>query len=180
MLCIMKYGLLVQIFVKGHFFLFSSDLVSWTFPFSLHSERQLVDSAVMAKEILASWQRKGTRGSMWKVDFAKAYDSFDWDFQWSSMRQKGFPTEWIIWVRRHIASYSLLALVNRHAGKRGGEGLDTATKEVQTRMPTSTLSFCPSSGWTCRMYISSMLTRHAKGIPNDELSRGHSLVAVCG
>ena len=137
----MTYGLLVQIFVKGHFFLFSSILVSWTFPVSLHSERQLVDSAVMAKEILAAWQRKGTRGFMWNVDFAKAYDSFDWDFQWSSMRQKGFPAEWIIWVRRHIASYSLLALVNRRAGKGGGRGWTQPQRRVKQGCQLAPLIF---------------------------------------
>ena len=39
--------------------------------------RQMVDSVVIAEEIVAAWQRKGTKGFMWKVDFAKSYDSLD-------------------------------------------------------------------------------------------------------
>ena len=42
--------------------------------------RLLVDSTVVASEIIASWKRKGTRGIMGKVDFVKAYDSLDWNF----------------------------------------------------------------------------------------------------
>ena len=39
--------------------------------------RLLIDSVTVASEIITTWQRKGTRGFMWKVDFAKAYDSLD-------------------------------------------------------------------------------------------------------
>ena len=44
------------------------------------SKRQLVDSAVVASEILTAWGQKGTKGFPWKVDFAKVYDSLDWAF----------------------------------------------------------------------------------------------------
>ena len=39
--------------------------------------RQMVDSVVMVEEIVAAWQRRGTKGFMWKLDFVKAYDSID-------------------------------------------------------------------------------------------------------
>ena len=39
--------------------------------------RLLVDSVTVAGEIIAAWQRKGTRGFMWKVDFVKAYETLD-------------------------------------------------------------------------------------------------------
>ena len=42
--------------------------------------RQLPDSVAMAGEILAAWKAQGMKGFMWKVDFAKAYDSLDWRF----------------------------------------------------------------------------------------------------
>ena len=34
----------------------------------------------MAWKGLVVWQRKRTKGFMWKVDFTKAYDSIDWGF----------------------------------------------------------------------------------------------------
>ena len=42
--------------------------------------RQMSDSVVIAEEIIADWRRSGTEGFIWKVDFAKAYDSLDWQF----------------------------------------------------------------------------------------------------
>ena len=74
--------------------------------------RQLIDSAVLAGEILASWKANGKRRFMWKVDFAKAYDSLDWRFLWSSLRKRGFPEEWIRWVRRCVTAHSFAVLVN--------------------------------------------------------------------
>ena len=52
----------------------------------------------MAGEIVAARGREGTKGFVWKVDFAKAYDSLEWDFLWLSMRCRGFPVKWITWV----------------------------------------------------------------------------------
>ena len=75
-------------------------------------ERQLVDSAVVAGKIVATWRQKGTKGFIWKIDFVKAYNSLDWTFLWSYMRRRGLPTEWISWVRRCITSHSFLVLVN--------------------------------------------------------------------
>ena len=42
--------------------------------------RQMIDSIVLAEEMVAAWHRSGIAGFMWKVDFAKAYDSIDWRF----------------------------------------------------------------------------------------------------
>ena len=39
--------------------------------------RQMIDSIVMAEEIVAAWRRSSTSGFLWKVDFVKAYDSID-------------------------------------------------------------------------------------------------------
>ena len=39
--------------------------------------RLMVDSIVLVEEIVVAWRRVGTTGFMWKVDFAKAYDSLD-------------------------------------------------------------------------------------------------------
>ena len=68
----------------------------------------------MAGEIIASWQRKGTHGFMWKVDFAKAYDSLDWNSLWLSMNRRGFPEEWIKWVRSCVTTHAFSILVNGH------------------------------------------------------------------
>ena len=40
--------------------------------------RHMIDIIVTTEEIVAAWRRSGTLGFLWKVDFAKAYDSIDW------------------------------------------------------------------------------------------------------
>ena len=65
------------------------------FQYAFIPGRQLPISVVMAGEILAAWKEQGTKGFMWKVDFAKAYDSLDWQYLWVVLRKRGFPEEWI-------------------------------------------------------------------------------------
>ena len=36
-----------------------------------------MDGTIVGGEIIAAWERKGTEGFMWKVNFAKVYDSID-------------------------------------------------------------------------------------------------------
>ena len=87
------------------------------FQYAFIPGRQLSDSAVMAGEILAAWKAQGTKGFMWKVDFAKAYDSLDWRFLWAVLRKRGFPEEWIKWMKRCVTSQSFSVLLNgRPAG----------------------------------------------------------------
>ena len=73
----------------------------------------LVDNAIMAGEIAAAWGVKDTKGFIREVNFAKVYDSLDWDFLWSSIRQKGFLAEYISWVWRYITSHVFLVVLNR-------------------------------------------------------------------
>ena len=74
--------------------------------------RQLPDSVVLAGEILATWKAKGMTAFMWKVDFAEAYDSLDWRFLWVVLRKRGFPEEWVKWMKRCVMSQSFSVLVN--------------------------------------------------------------------
>ena len=74
--------------------------------------RQMMDNVVIAQEIVADWCWSGTVGFMWKVDFAKAYDSLDWQFLWNVLRRRGFPEEWIRWMKLCITTISFSVLVN--------------------------------------------------------------------
>ena len=49
---------------------------------------------------------------MWKVDFAKAFDSVEWKYLWASMKCRHFPSEWIQWVKQCVTSHSFSILVN--------------------------------------------------------------------
>ena len=74
--------------------------------------RQMIDSIVMAEEIVAAWHRSGTTGFLWKVDFAKAYDSIDWRYLWNVLRRRGFSEEWVRWMKLCVTTSSCSVLVN--------------------------------------------------------------------
>ena len=74
--------------------------------------RQMIDNIVMAEEIVAAWRRFGTAGFLWKVDFAKAYDSIDWRYFWNVLRRRGFSEEWVRWMKLCVTTSSCSVLIN--------------------------------------------------------------------
>ena len=61
---------------------------------------------------MAAWRRSGTTGFLWKVDFAKAYDSIDWRYLWNVLRRRGFSEEWVRWMKLCLTTSSCSVLVN--------------------------------------------------------------------
>ena len=53
---------------------------------------QIIDSFVIAKEIIHSWKQDRTRGLLVKLDFEKVYDSVDHEL---FVRGHGFNGVWI-------------------------------------------------------------------------------------
>ena len=115
----------------------------------------LVDGEVVAREILVMWKRKGTRGFMWKVDFAEANYLLDMDFLWMSMTKRGFLTKWVVWVKKCFTSHSFLVLVNWHPLKGGGG----SGRDAPLLLSFSSMLWMPS------IYVL--------------LKLGHPFVAVC-
>ena len=68
--------------------------------------------ALYLLEIVAAWRWDGTTGFMWKVDFAKAYDSIDWRFLWNVLWRRGFSETWVCWVKQCVTTSSFAVLVN--------------------------------------------------------------------
>ena len=46
-------------------------------------------------------------------------------------------------------------------------------------MPVSTITIRPNAGCARHMYNSTVLIRHAKRVPDEELLRGYSLATLC-
>jgi len=74
--------------------------------------RGLVDSVVMANEVIEDIRRRGRRGLCLKVDFEKAYDSVSWNFLYDMLRRLGFHHVWIKWIRGCMESSTVSVLVN--------------------------------------------------------------------
>jgi len=62
-------------------------------------DRGLVDSVLLANEVVEDLRRKGKSGLCLKVDFEKAYDSDRWDFMYDMLGRLGFHSTWIKWMR---------------------------------------------------------------------------------
>ena len=74
--------------------------------------RQMTDNIVMAEEIVAALRRSGTTGFLWKVDFAKAYDSIDWRSLWNVLRRRGFSQKWVRLMKLYVTTSSCSDLIN--------------------------------------------------------------------
>ena len=102
-----------------------------------------MDSVVMAEEIMAAWQCRGTKGFIWKLDFVKAYDSIDWRFIWVALRCHGFSETWVMVeamrVHKHLRCRDKWPAVG---------WMDISPERNLERMPTSSSSLHPGSRYT--------------------------------
>ena len=53
-------------------------------------DRQIVDSFVIAKEVIHTWKKGGNGGLLVKLDFEKAYDSVSHEFLIEVLDRMGF------------------------------------------------------------------------------------------
>lgn len=74
--------------------------------------RNILDGAVVLNEAVEDARKTKKERMVFKVDFAKASDSVDWEYIFSMMRGMNFPLEWIRWISGCITSASANVLVN--------------------------------------------------------------------
>lgn len=82
--------------------------------------RQILDSALIANEVVEEYRAQRKKWVVLKIDFAKAYNHVDWDFL-----DFVFDRRWRTWIRGCLSSINFLIIVNdRPRGKfRGSRGL---------------------------------------------------------
>ena len=61
--------------------------------------RGLLDSVLIANEVLEDYKRKRKRCIFFKVDYEKAYDSVKWDFLYYMLGRLGLCDRWIRWIK---------------------------------------------------------------------------------
>ncbi|GJY30473.1 RNA-directed DNA polymerase, eukaryota [Tanacetum coccineum] len=88
-----------------------SDLVSNT-QSAFVKDRQILDGPFILNEALAWCKRKKSQALIFKVDFAKAYDSVRWDFLLDVLQAYGFGSRWCSWIRGIFSSNMASILVN--------------------------------------------------------------------
>ena len=72
----------------------------------------LLDSVIVANEVVEELRRCGRRGLCLKVDYEKAYDSVSWVFLLDMLQRLGFHRRWIMWIRACLESASVSVLIN--------------------------------------------------------------------
>lgn len=74
--------------------------------------RQILDSCVIANEIVSCAKSEDSRLLLFKVDFEKAFDNVNWSFFHDIMQQMGFGVKCRKWINMCINSTSISVLVN--------------------------------------------------------------------
>ena len=74
--------------------------------------RGLLESVLVANEVIEDVRRRRRRGVLLKVDFEKAYDSVRWSFLLDKLNRLGFLERWIKWVQGCLESATVSVLVN--------------------------------------------------------------------
>lgn len=74
--------------------------------------RCILDNIARAEELLFSIHKRRLDGHVLKVDFAKAFNSVDWDFLVDLLKVRGFGTRWIGWVILLLSTSKASILIN--------------------------------------------------------------------
>ncbi|KAL6562915.1 hypothetical protein OROHE_005502 [Orobanche hederae] len=74
--------------------------------------RNILDGIVILNEVIEEAKKKKKKRFIFKVDFAKAYDSVEWHFLLLMMERMNFPSNWRSWILECISSASANVLIN--------------------------------------------------------------------
>lgn len=74
--------------------------------------RQMLDSVVSLNEAMDNAKVKKAKCMMFKIDFAKAYDTMDWGYLKEIMECLDFNKTWIEWIMECVSSAQASVLVN--------------------------------------------------------------------
>ena len=88
-------------------------------PFIIHETqsafiegRHLIQSAMIANEVVDEAKRSQKPCLVFKVDYEKAYDSVSWEFLIYMLRRMGFCAKWIQWIEGCLKSATISILIN--------------------------------------------------------------------
>ena len=74
--------------------------------------RQILDTSLIANEVIDSILRKKEKGLLCKSDIERAYDKIDWSFVLNVLQRMGFGEKWSRWIKWCISTTSFSILVN--------------------------------------------------------------------
>lgn len=74
--------------------------------------RCIVDNIATANKLIFFIQKHRLAGLIFKVDFAKAFDTVDWDFLFELLEARGFGERWVGWIKSILVSSKAKFLIN--------------------------------------------------------------------
>ncbi|KAJ3707671.1 hypothetical protein LUZ61_011376 [Rhynchospora tenuis] len=83
-------------------------------------DRSIMESFMVTRKFISFYHKNKLPAILYKVDFAKAFDTVSWTFLTHILIERGFPPVWISWILQILRSSSSTVKVN---GLRQGDPL---------------------------------------------------------
>jgi hypothetical protein len=74
--------------------------------------RQILNSVLIANEVLTYIEKKKGKAYLFKLDFHKAFDFVLWEYINEVMASMGFGRRWRGWIMQYISTAKMPVLVN--------------------------------------------------------------------
>lgn len=121
--------------------------------------RYILESVVVAHEVVHSLHKNKEKGVILKLDYEKAYDRVSWKFLFEVVESRGFSAKWISWIIQIVMGGSVGIMVNG-------------------RDPISPLLFNIVGDALSRMLARASERGLIRGVLNN-FKEGHSIPVVC-
>ncbi|XP_039129083.1 uncharacterized protein LOC120265272 [Dioscorea cayenensis subsp. rotundata] len=127
-------------------------------------ERCILDNIATAEELLFSIHKRRLDLHVLKVDFAKAFDSVDWDFLFELLKVRGFGARWLGWIQSLLSTSKASILINGSP-----KGYARYQNGLRQGDPLSPLLFILVTDILSAMFENALNSRILIGVPVGEL-----------
>lgn len=136
--------------------------------------RYILDSVVVAHEIVHSIHNEKTQGIILKLDYEKTYDRVNLDFLIEILESRGFSPVWINWIQKLIKGGSVGVTLNGN-----DSNFFTTGKGLRQGDPISLILFNLVGDVLTRMLEKEANGGLVRGMPYNSNSQGGSIFALC-